>query len=108
TAYVGETSRWLHRVGEGRRPVMTWEQLGEIAQAGIELGAHGHDHVQLDTVPRAQAAADIERSRRLLFEMTGSAASFAYPHGYHSKPVRRAVERSGFGSACAVADRLAA
>lgn len=107
TGYVGSTSAWLGRVGEGDRPLMSWSQIAEIAAAGIEVGAHGHSHVQLDTVSNGQATYEIELSRQALADVIGPVASFAYPHGYHSRAARREVRRAGFSSACAVRDGLA-
>jgi len=107
TGHVGATSAWLSRHGEGGRPLMSWAEVAEISAAGIECGAHGHTHVQLDTVSRARAGEEIEQSRRALEAVVGGVDSFAYPHGYHSRSVRRAVSRAGFTGACAVADGLA-
>jgi peptidoglycan/xylan/chitin deacetylase (PgdA/CDA1 family) len=107
TGYVGSTSSWLSRLGEGNRPLMSWAQVAEIAEAGVECGAHGHTHVQLDTVSRSRAAEEIDVSRRALAEAVGPVVSFAYPHGYHTRHVRREVHRAGFTSACAVGDGLA-
>jgi peptidoglycan/xylan/chitin deacetylase (PgdA/CDA1 family) len=105
---VGSTATWLGRQGEGDRPLMSWAQIAEISAAGIECGAHGHTHVQLDTVPPSRARQEIERSRDALAAATGPVSSFAYPHGYHTRRVRRAVRRAGFARACAVGDGLAA
>ena len=107
TGRVGSTSRWLERQGEGHRPLMSWSQITEISAAGIEVGAHGHTHVQLDTVRPSCSRDEIERSRDALAAVIGPVASFAYPHGYHSRRVRREVRRAGFASACAVTDGLA-
>jgi peptidoglycan/xylan/chitin deacetylase (PgdA/CDA1 family) len=107
TGNVGSTATWLRRQGEGDRPLMSWAQIAEISAAGIECGAHGHTHVQLDTVPLWRAREEIERSRNALAEVTGPVSSFAYPHGYHTRRVRRAVRRAGFARACAVGDGLA-
>jgi peptidoglycan/xylan/chitin deacetylase (PgdA/CDA1 family) len=104
TGRVGCTSAWLARQGEGDRRLMSWSQIAEISAAGIECGAHGHTHVQLDTVSPSCAREEIERSRRELAAVVGPVASFAYPHGYHTRRVRREVRRAGFTSACAVAD----
>lgn len=106
TARIGATSSWLRRLGEGERPMMSDGQLAEIAAEGIELGAHGHTHAQLDTVSRAAVVEEIERSRDAL-ERVAPVSSFAYPHGYSSRRVRRAVQRAGFGCACSVDDAIA-
>lgn len=107
TAQVGSSSVWLRRQGEGERALMSWEQIVEIDAAGIEVGAHGHRHFQLDTVTLARAAAEIETSWRAVADRVGRVTSFAYPHGYHTRAVRDTVRRTGFGAACAVRDGIA-
>jgi O-antigen biosynthesis protein len=106
TGYVGATSRWLEREGEGDRPMLTWSQIEEITAAGIECGAHGHEHLQMDTVPAARADRDIRCSRDALEDVIGRVSSFAYPHGYYTARLKRQVSRAGFTSACAVKDAL--
>jgi peptidoglycan/xylan/chitin deacetylase (PgdA/CDA1 family) len=107
TGFVGATSDWLAGAGEGDRPLMDWDQIAEVAAAGIEIGGHGHTHVQLDVVSPATAVVEIARSRNLLAETVGPVRTFAYPHGYHHRRVRRQVEDAGYDSACAVGDGLA-
>jgi peptidoglycan/xylan/chitin deacetylase (PgdA/CDA1 family) len=100
---IGGTSRWLADEGEGERPMLTWGQLREVADAGIECGAHSCTHPQLDVVSRDRARTEIVRSRQELEDGLGrSVHSFAYPHGYHDGVVRRLVEEAGYGSACGV------
>jgi peptidoglycan/xylan/chitin deacetylase (PgdA/CDA1 family) len=107
TGHVGATSAWLQRHGEGDRPLMSRSQIAAISQGGVECGAHGHTHVQLDTVARSRAREEIVASRRELAAIVGPVTSFAYPHGYHSRRVRQEVRRAGLASACAVADGVA-
>lgn len=107
TGCVGATSRWLDRQGEGDRRLMGWDQIAEVSAAGVECGAHGHTHVQLDAVRPARLHEEVVRSKEALSSLIGPVASFAYPHGYHSRRVRRAVREAGFSSGCAVADGLA-
>ena len=105
---VGGTSTWLADLGEARRPMLTWEQVSELAAAGIEIGAHGHEHLQLDTISGARAWRDITASRDALTAAVGPVASFAYPHGYYTASLERMVERAGFAGACAVKDAMSA
>lgn len=107
TGCVGYTSDWLTSVGEGGRPMMGWDQIAALTADGVECGAHGERHVELDTLPARIGRAEIERSRDALSEVIGSVRSFAYPHGYHHAGIRRLVRDAGFRSACAVGDRLA-
>jgi peptidoglycan/xylan/chitin deacetylase (PgdA/CDA1 family) len=106
TAFVGGTSEWLAPLGEGRRPMMSWEQIAELSADGIECAAHGHEHLQLDTISVGRAWADIAQSRRALEPVVGEVSSFAYPHGYFTRCVQRLVAQAGFRGACAVRHAL--
>lgn len=103
TGYVGATSRWLERAGEGRRPMLTWSQVAEVDASGVECGGHSHTHPQLDTLPLATAREEIACCRDILEQRLGRPVrTFAYPHGYHGPAVRRLVQEAGYSSACAV------
>lgn len=82
-------------------------RLRELVAAGVGIGAHGHTHAALDTLPPAAAEDEIRRSKTLLEDWTGRAVtSFAYPHGFHDRRVRQAVVDAGFTTACAVKQAL--
>lgn len=103
TAFIGNTSRWLGRMGEGMRPLLTWEQLAEISASGIECGAHTHSHRPMDWMPLTRAWDEIVHSKELLEDQLGQPVlSFAYPYGYYSARVKKLVQEAGFVSACAV------
>jgi peptidoglycan/xylan/chitin deacetylase (PgdA/CDA1 family) len=103
TGFVDDTSRWLRREGETTRPMLSWSQLGDVCASGVECGAHGHRHPQLDVLPLDAARADIVKSKNLLEErLSREIHSFAYPFGYYTARVRRSVCEAGFTSACAV------
>jgi peptidoglycan/xylan/chitin deacetylase (PgdA/CDA1 family) len=104
TKYVGGTSLWLQPQGEGDRPFLTWKEINALDKDLVEIGAHGHTHTMLDVLPAREATSEITESKRLLEERLGrSVPSFAYPHGYSSGRVRRAVRDAGFTSGCMVA-----
>jgi peptidoglycan/xylan/chitin deacetylase (PgdA/CDA1 family) len=109
TGYVGRTSEWLSREGEGDRPMLTWQQVAELPAAGIECGAHSRTHPQLDVLPRSQAVDEVVRSRSELEDhLSRPVDTFAYPHGYFSATVRELVIRAGYSSACAVKHAMSA
>lgn len=109
TKFVGQTSRWLYREGEGDRPMLTWAQIAELGAVGIECGAHSHSHPQLDTLSTASAKDEIVRSKSELEQHLGRAVeTFAYPHGYSSPAVRRIVQQAGYSSACGVKHAMSA
>lgn len=103
TGYVGDTSRWLKREQEDRRPMLTWAQLQEICESGIECGAHTHSHPELDVLPYLVAQNEIKRCKSLLEDKLGKeVTSFAYPFGYYTAKVRQIVCEAGYTSACTV------
>ena len=103
TAFINGTSRWLQREGEANRLMLTWEQLCEIRDYGIECGAHSHSHPQLDTLPPAAVQREIVQSKEILEEhLESNITSFAYPFGYSTPAIRQQVRDAGYTSACAV------
>jgi peptidoglycan/xylan/chitin deacetylase (PgdA/CDA1 family) len=104
---VGGTSRWLKHEGESQRRLLSWQQLGEICDSGIECGAHSLSHPHLDTLPAGVAREEIERSKQELEDGLGQlVASFAYPYGHYDRRVRDLVQMAGYDSACAVTPAL--
>jgi peptidoglycan/xylan/chitin deacetylase (PgdA/CDA1 family) len=87
--------------------MLDWAELAGLRGAGIEIGAHSHTHPQLDTLAPRAARREIAGSKALLERSLGEPVrSFAYPHGYSSRRVRRLVQQAGYESACAVKDTL--
>ena len=107
TRYVGATARWLTEVGEGNRPMLSWNEVREIAAVGIECGAHTHSHPQLDIIGNALAGEEIRTGKKVLEDqLDADVVSFAYPYGYSSRKTRQLVRAAGFASACRVRHAL--
>jgi peptidoglycan/xylan/chitin deacetylase (PgdA/CDA1 family) len=112
-ATVFVTTGWLRDAGRhaaGRPPaeMLAWTQVIEAASCGVEIGAHGHSHVQLDQLPAAALRLELTTCRALLEDRLGRAVTtFAYPYGYSDARVRRHVEAAGYVAASAVANRMA-
>lgn len=107
TGFIGKTSEWLAKHGEGDRPMMSWTDLAYVQESGIEIGAHTVTHPQLDLLPMGEARYEIIESRRVLDNrLKHPVTSFAYPHGYFSADVRQAVIDAGYQSGAAVKNAL--
>lgn len=105
TAFVGGAADWLRAEGEGGRRILDWDALRDVAAAGIECGGHSATHPELDRLTRREVLQEAERCRQdLRLRLGVEARAFAYPYGYHSAAVRRAVRDAGFDVACQVAD----
>jgi peptidoglycan/xylan/chitin deacetylase (PgdA/CDA1 family) len=104
TLYV--TTRPIGRARRGMlagRPMLTWAELRELAAYDVEIGAHSHDHAQLDVLPPHRVALQVTTCKQLLEDQLQQAIlSFAYPHGYNSATTRQAVRAAGYTSACGV------
>lgn len=87
-------------VDRGAANYMGWEELRELANAGVEIGnmtaSHPHMPLQQATRLREEIA---NASRRIEEELGGRPAHFAYPYGEWSLAVRQVVMDSGFAAA---------
>ena len=85
--------------------IMGWEQLRALEAGGVDVGGHSVDHVALVNVPLAVARAEIRGCREHLADrLQERPRHFAYPNGYHSPKIRRAVAEAGFTSAVTAED----
>ncbi len=99
--HVGGSSGWMHREGEGGRPILSWTALAEVAASGIEVGAHSHTHPAMDRLAAAELAEEAARPKAELENRLGtSVTSFAYPYGRYDRRVRDAVAAAGYQAAC--------
>jgi peptidoglycan/xylan/chitin deacetylase (PgdA/CDA1 family) len=89
------------------KEMLSWSATRDLAAMGIEVGSHGHHHLQLDTRPHRRVAEELRRSRQQLEDQLGQPSeTFAYPYGYHTPKILDLVRRAGFESACAVKNAL--
>lgn len=104
TVYVSTAT-----IGTTRRDsrMISWAQIRDLADAGIEIGSHGHRHLPLDVMRRTTVLRELAMSRALLQDWLGEEVpSFAYPYGFHTPATQALVARVGFHSACAVKNAL--
>jgi peptidoglycan/xylan/chitin deacetylase (PgdA/CDA1 family) len=107
------TSGWTGGSGEylsehRRRGMLNPRQIREIADAGIEIGAHSVTHPELDQLSAGSLRQELVGGKQALEDLLGlPVPGLAYPFGYSSKPVRDAAAAAGYEYACAVGNRLA-
>jgi peptidoglycan/xylan/chitin deacetylase (PgdA/CDA1 family) len=89
------------RMGEAGR-VLTERTARELAETGMDLGAHSMTHPDLRSLDDDALRAEVVGSKTAVEELTGRPClSFAYPFGLHDSRVRRAVAEAGFAVAFA-------
>ncbi len=84
TDHVGRTNRWggedVPSIPE--LPLLGWEELGRLAEEGVDLGAHSRTHPDLTRILPERIAEELESSLEAIERETGNRpASFAYPYG---------------------------
>ena len=102
-AAVDQLVRDLGGNGGPPTPMLTWDQVREMAKGGITFGAHTVTHPILSRLSHSEAKAEIVESKQRIEEETGLPVTlFAYPVGRrsdYSPEVIRAVGDAGFRAA---------
>lgn len=74
---------------------VTWDQILEARDAGIEIGAHSMTHPYL--TKSKKAAFEITQSKKVLEEKLGiTVTAFAYPYGSYNTSIEQMVKDSGY------------
>jgi peptidoglycan/xylan/chitin deacetylase (PgdA/CDA1 family) len=95
TALVGGTASFA----DGR-PLASWDELRELAAAGVAIGSHARTHDRLAQTPPELLDEELAGSLRELQAHVPSAIPvLAYPHGSHDELVRAAAVRAGYRAA---------
>jgi peptidoglycan/xylan/chitin deacetylase (PgdA/CDA1 family) len=67
---------------EGDWAFLTWQQVSEMDQGGIDFGSHTENHVILTRVPAEVAEAEVQGAKQLLEErLHRECTLFCYPNG---------------------------
>lgn len=79
---------------------LTWKQLEELRDYGIEIGAHTVTHPDLTAISSEEVEKELLTSKRELETRLGIKVDFfAYPTGYHNSQVVTQVQEAGFKGA---------
>jgi peptidoglycan/xylan/chitin deacetylase (PgdA/CDA1 family) len=81
---------------------MTWDQLRELAERGVEIGSHTVSHPHLTRLTDGELDQELgEAKARIEDELERPARLLAYPYGEHDARVHAAVRRAGYAAAFA-------
>jgi len=84
-------------------PLMTWDELGTLVEAGLTIGSHGLTHRSLGRMSEQEAREEAVCSRELIERRLGvEVRSFAYPFGTRadfSPATRRVLAEAGYTTA---------
>lgn len=85
-----------------KRAMMTVADLQQLADAGHEIGVHGHRHLALAEVSPGEAQADMQtawsRFQGFQLRQPSDAPAFSFPHGARNEALERQAFEIGFQS----------
>lgn len=80
-----------------RKPLVTIEQVRQLADAGVEIGSHGLSHCRMTGLSEEELAVETRRSREVLQSVVDAAVTgFCYPYGAVDDAAERAVAAAGY------------
>ena len=80
---------------------LTWDQLKEMNQNGIDVGAHTMHHAYLPDLKPDDQLHEIKGSKETIEKKMGLTVKyFAYPSGGFSEPIKDMLKKSGYEGAC--------
>lgn len=84
-----------------RRRFLSWPELTEMSENGIDIGSHGMTHAILTAIgDPGRIAREIAGSRQILeFGLSRKVRLFSYPNGDFNRDISEAVRRSGYAAA---------
>lgn len=98
---IGGVNEWDIKNGENSEKMLNENQLKEMMDGGIEIGAHTITHPHLTKISREEAYNEILTSKKILEDLLGVEINFfAYPYGDYGEETESLVEKAGFQGAC--------
>ncbi len=85
----------------GQKGYMTWSQIKEMSDSGMEIGSHSRSHLYLTTLPENELFEELKKSKTIIEENIGKEVrSFAYPYGDCSKKTYNFAIGVGYKNIC--------
>ena len=83
--------------------MLSWDQLNQLASAGVEIGAHTRTHPMLVESSDDQLSQEVRGSKEDIEQRLGrSPDTFAFPFGEYNAKVLGVVSETGYEAACTV------
>jgi peptidoglycan/xylan/chitin deacetylase (PgdA/CDA1 family) len=99
SAQIGGTNAWDHSKGVPPARLMDVAHLKAWCAAGMEIGAHTRNHVNLAECPQARAREEIAGCKSDLERVLGmEVRSFCYPYGEHRAEHAAMVREAGYAT----------
>jgi len=94
---LGSTSEWDKG---GPEPLLSWKEIEEMQQGGVEFGSHSHTHRLLPSLPREEIRQEISRSKGIIEDRLSRPVDFfSYPWGKFNLELENIVRNCGYKAA---------
>lgn len=100
TDLVGKQSNWN---GEQGTPLLSWEQIKVLQQAGISIGSHCCTHSDLTQLSYEEIWDEVKNSKQKLEnELDEEISLMSYPYGESNNEIQAFAKAAGYKLACGV------
>ncbi len=107
THKVGTINDWDFGGELAGRPLLSWEQILELSQKGIQFGSHSTTHPDLRKCTAKELEAEVSGSKRMLEDKLGKPVDyFCYPYGQYDRATIEAVKNAGYKAAFTTCDSI--
>lgn len=87
------------------REFLSWDEIRQLKRDGWDIGCHSATHTEFAMLSETAMEREIGDAKRKLENLLGFPIEyFAYPKGYHSRAIRRAVNEAGYTLAVSMDD----
>lgn len=101
TDYVGGKAQWYEDAGIPALPMLTWDQIEEMREYGIDFQAHTRSHPHLPQLSPERAEEEMRSSKDVIERrLRRPVAFFAYPFGEYTPELMERARSAGFAGAC--------
>jgi len=94
--YIGKENVWDVSMTGTRTKHLTWDEIHEMSEWGIEFGSHTMSHRNLTHVSEKERETELTLSRHLIEKEVGYCRSLSYPFNRINDTVVVAAQRAGF------------
>ncbi|MBI4753499.1 polysaccharide deacetylase family protein [Candidatus Desantisbacteria bacterium] len=99
---ISGVNQWDILRGEEPLPLVSIDEIQEMAKYGISFGGHTVTHPHLSQLDRDKAFEEIVQCKKELEEIVKQeVTAFCYPYGEFDHEVKQMVKNAGFKCACA-------
>lgn len=94
--YIGKQNTWDISLTGRRLSHLTWDQIGEMKEWGIEFGSHTMTHPNLTHVSPRELKWELTASKQMISDRIGECRYLSYPFNRVNATVLRSAREAGY------------